>query len=234
VANKNYPFPWLICKWLTGSNPDKEDMIDEYRAATDLASFVQAMKQIPALGGPKCRRGQPLSTRDKEVQQSIPLLNELYDTNLLKELWVIASKAPHWEKDPIWIHGDLHAGNLLAKDRKLVGVVDWGLAGVGDPAYDMMVAWTLLSQQSREIFRSMVQPDDHTWTRSHGWALFLGIVVRAHSNSHTPRLFNRQPSDEQTLVGRGQGHCPPRVCRQLTTAENDCERVVADHAHHHF
>jgi len=176
MANKNYPFPWLICEWLEGSNPDQEGMIDEQKAATDLAFFVKAMQQVPTVEGPNCSRGQPLNTREKEVLQSIPLLKELYDTNLLKELWESASSAPHWKRDPVWIHGDLHAGNLLAMEKKIVGVVDWGLAGIGDPACDMIVAWTLLCQQSREIFRSLVQPDDHTWSRGRGWALFLGIV----------------------------------------------------------
>lgn len=176
TPDKNYPFPWLVCEWLDGTNPDKKNMIDEHIAATDLAGFVKAMQKIQPNGGPNCRRGKALSACDDEVKRSIPLLNELYSKKILNDLWISALKVPQWEKEPVWIHGDLHAGNLLVKNRKIIGVVDWGLAGIGDPACDMMVAWTLLSKKSREVFYSIAQPDEDTWNRGRGWALFLGIV----------------------------------------------------------
>lgn len=174
--DKDYPFHWLICEWLDGLNPNQEGMLDEHMAAKDLGAFVKAMQHINPVNGPSCRRGKPLNTCDEEVKKSIPLLKELYDEKLISELWEFTSNVPLWEHDPVWIHGDLHSGNLLAKEKKIVGVVDWGLAGVGDPACDMMVAWTLLGQEGRKIFRSIVQPDDDTWHRGRGWALFLGIV----------------------------------------------------------
>ena len=46
---------------------------------------------------------------------------------------------------PVWLHGDLHSGNLLAERGRLSAVIDFGLLAVGDPACDLMVAWTLLS-----------------------------------------------------------------------------------------
>ncbi len=190
MPDSGYPFPWLVCDFLEGSNPDKEGMIDENMAAADLGAFVKAMQKIQPVNGPKCRRGTPLSNRSKEVKQFIPLLNEIYDEELLRKLWDSASRAPIWSKDPVWIHGDLHAGNLLAKDKKIVGVVDFGLAGIGDPACDMMVAWALLSSKNREIFRSIVQPDDDTWHRGRGWALFLGIVGYPYYRDTNP-IFAR-------------------------------------------
>jgi aminoglycoside phosphotransferase (APT) family kinase protein len=176
VSDKNYPFTWLILEWLDGSSPDKENMVDEHKAAANLASFVKSMQKIKFDGAPNCRRGKPLSTCDDEVKRSIPLLNGFYKIELLKNLWELALKTPQWKKDPVWVHGDLHAGNLLAKDKKIIGVIDFGLAGIGDPACDMMIAWTFLNKKSRKIFHSIVQPDKDTWNRGRGWALFLGIV----------------------------------------------------------
>ena len=171
-----YQFPWLICQWLEGKNPSSENMLDHHQAAIDLGHFVSSMRKISAIDGPKCRRGQPLSTRDQETREAIVLLQDTYDTSLLTDLWESALAAPEWSGDPVWIHGDLHAGNLLAKDGRITAVVDFGLAGVGDPACDIMAAWTLLTAETREIFRSIVQPDAATWTRGRGWALHLGIV----------------------------------------------------------
>ena len=47
--------------------------------------------------------------------------------------------------DPVLIHGDYRMGNLLAKDSKLTGVLDWELAHFGDPhedlAFGCMAVW---------------------------------------------------------------------------------------------
>ena len=44
------------------------------------------------------------------------------------------------------------AGNLLVEDGRLAAVIDFGSSGVGDPACDVTIAWTLLSGKSREAF----------------------------------------------------------------------------------
>jgi aminoglycoside phosphotransferase (APT) family kinase protein len=51
------------------------------------------------------------------------------------------------------MHGDLHPANLLINDGELTAVIDFGLLGVGDPACDLMVAWTYLSADARRVFR---------------------------------------------------------------------------------
>ena len=45
----------------------------------------------------------------------------------------------------VWIHGDLHPGNLLVRDGRLSGVLDFGDVTAGDPATDLSVGWMLLS-----------------------------------------------------------------------------------------
>ncbi len=181
-----YPFPWLICRWLKGKNPDTENILDHHQAAIDLGNFVSAMQKINSTNGPKCSRGQPLSSRDQETRQSITLLSDIYDTKLLTHIWQSVVETPVWSGDPVWIHGDLHAGNLLAENGRVTAVVDFGTMGVGDPACDIMVAWTLLTRETREIFRSIVQPDDATWARGRGWALHLGIVGYPYYRTSNP------------------------------------------------
>jgi aminoglycoside phosphotransferase (APT) family kinase protein len=48
--------------------------------------------------------------------------------------------------------------------------------GVGDPACDVMIAWTFFSGTSREVFRAAVQVDDATWARGRGWALSWALI----------------------------------------------------------
>jgi aminoglycoside phosphotransferase (APT) family kinase protein len=53
--------------------------------------------------------------------------------------------------------------------------------GVGDPACDLMVAWTHLPAAARQVFRDALTPDDAAWSRGRGWALQLGLMAAAYA-----------------------------------------------------
>ena len=82
-----------------------------------------------------------------------------------------------WERDPVWFHGDVAAGNLLVRDGRLAAVLDFGTSGVGDPACDMVIAWTFLSGASRDRFRAERGVDAATWSRGRGWALWKALIT---------------------------------------------------------
>jgi aminoglycoside phosphotransferase (APT) family kinase protein len=63
--------------------------------------------------------------------------------------WEAALEAPQWPGPPVWIHGDLDARNLLVQEGRLSAVIDFGCLGIGDPAWDVMVAWKVLSAETR-------------------------------------------------------------------------------------
>jgi aminoglycoside phosphotransferase (APT) family kinase protein len=50
------------------------------------------------------------------------------------------------------------------------------LLGVGDPACDLIVAWSVLPAEVRGVFRSVVDVDDATWLRGRGWALSVALI----------------------------------------------------------
>ena len=54
---------------------------------------------------------------------------------------------------PRWFHGDLLAENLLVSEGRLAAVLDFGGLAVGDPTVDLIVAWEVLDDASREVFR---------------------------------------------------------------------------------
>ena len=72
------------------------------------------------------------------------------------------------------VHGDLHPANLLIRAGSLVGVIDFDQLGTGDPAHDLMVAWTFLPRSVRPAFRAACGADDATWARGRDWAERFG------------------------------------------------------------
>jgi aminoglycoside phosphotransferase (APT) family kinase protein len=63
---------------------------------------------------------------------------------------------------------------------RLAAVIDFGCAAAGDPACDLVMAWTFFSHESRDAFRSGLDFDDTTWTRARGWALWKALATLAH------------------------------------------------------
>jgi aminoglycoside phosphotransferase (APT) family kinase protein len=107
------------------------------------------------------------------------------DVGAVNELWEAALRAPEWEHSPVWIHGDLDARNLLVEHGRLSAVIDWGGLGVGDPACDLMVAWKVLSADTRDIFRAALSVDESTWARSRGWALSQALGALSYYTLET-------------------------------------------------
>jgi aminoglycoside phosphotransferase (APT) family kinase protein len=57
---------------------------------------------------------------------------------------------------------------------------------VGDPACDLVIAWTLLSGESREALHAALPADGATWKRSRGWALWKALITLAEHIKANP------------------------------------------------
>jgi aminoglycoside phosphotransferase (APT) family kinase protein len=110
------------------------------------------------------------------------------DVDAAEEAWEAALRAPEWSGPPIWFHGDLQSGNLLAQGGRIRAVIDFGCMGVGDPACDLIVAWNLFGAQARSRFRKALQADDATWERGRGWALSVGLIALPYYQTSNPAL----------------------------------------------
>lgn len=172
---ENYPFRWSVVRWLSGDIAAIGDVSEN--TPIRLAELVQALHGIDATGEPwTTYRGRlDLSTSDEKVRESIA---ELGGDPRLTALWEEAVDAPRWDQPGRWLHADLHQGNLLFTGGELTGVIDWGCAGAGDPAADLMTAWLFLDERGRKAFqRELGEFDDATWARARGWALHLAVIA---------------------------------------------------------
>jgi len=190
---QGYPWQWSVYQWLEGENATIESLADPRQAATRLAQFVAALQRIDPTGGPapgthNSFRGVPLARRDASTRAAIASLRNTLDAAALTAAWEAALQAPAWHGAAVWLHGDLNAGNLLAREGRLSAVIDFGCLGVGDPACDLMVAWTLLTAETRDEFRAGLDVDDATWARGRGWALSFGLIALPYYENSNPVL----------------------------------------------
>ncbi|MEZ4555859.1 MAG: aminoglycoside phosphotransferase family protein [Caldilineaceae bacterium] len=190
-STDDYPWTWSVCRWLPGVNATPDQIADSRQAAADLAGFIRALQAVDATGAPRSSRGVPLASRDAEVRAALAALDTLprmIDTTAAAAAWDATVRAPAWQAAPVWIHGDLHQGNLLAQDGRLSAVIDFGCLGLGDPAVDVMAAWLYLPRDVRAEFREMLHVDDATWTRAQGWALSMGLIALPYYHVTNPAL----------------------------------------------
>jgi aminoglycoside phosphotransferase (APT) family kinase protein len=178
---EDYPWNWSVYRWIDGVPSSIAAIDDLTDFAVRLAHFLVCLQRIDATGGPapgqhNFFRGGPLETYDAETRTAITAARDLIDAELATAVWG-SGLARTWQGPPVWVHGDVAAGNLLIRDGRLAAVIDFGSSGVGDPACDVTIAWTLLSGKSREMFRNALPLDEATWARGRGWALWKALIT---------------------------------------------------------
>ncbi len=183
--SEEYPFAWSVYGWLDGHPATPGTIGDVQKFAAALANFLTVLQQIDSTGGPapglhNWYRGGTLATYDALTQEALDTLEGRFRTDLAREIWQTALQS-QWNAPPVWFHGDIAHDNLLLNDGKLSAVIDFGTCGVGDPACDLAIAWTLFTGESRAGFRKRLSVDDETWARGRGWALWktLGACAGA-------------------------------------------------------
>jgi|SRR5579884_2246034 len=183
VPAEGYPWPWSVYRWLAGEPATTAPIADMPQFATALAEFLVALQRADASTGPlpgvhNFYRGGPLNVYDAETRRAIAALAGEIDATAATAVWD-AALATRWRGAPVWFHGDVAVGNLLLERGRLCAVIDFGTSGVGDPACDLAIAWTLFAGASREAFRAALPLDEATWARGRGWALWKALIVAA-------------------------------------------------------
>ncbi|MEL7432050.1 MAG: aminoglycoside phosphotransferase family protein [Chlamydiota bacterium] len=176
--SEQYPYPFSIYKWLEGRSADQETVDDRAleTIAVSLANFLQELQGITDIEGPcpgqhNWWRGDPVRVYDQEARTQIAHLSGKIDSRRALQLWERACSTQR-KKKPVWIHGDFAASNILIQNRKVSGIIDFGGMAMGDPACDLVIAWTYLKGNARELFIREMDLDKDTWLRAQAWALW--------------------------------------------------------------
>lgn len=201
----SYPFSWAIYRWIDGRPYSDELVDDERQAAEDLARFVVELRRIdPAAEAPRGGR-KPLRELDAVTRAAIESSRGVIDGDAATAAWERALEAPAWRGTPVWIHADLLRPNVLVRGGRIRAIIDFGGVGVGDPAADVIAAWSVFGHTGRRGFRAALDVDDGPWNRARGFALHQAAMIIPYYTETNPEF--------------------------VALAKRTVEEVLADHRH---
>jgi len=185
APSRLFPHPWSVRRWLPGETVEAASTLDQVALAKDVGGMLAALRALPteagvAAGRHSFYRGSHPSAYSDQVQTALERLD--IDAEACAAIWLTATTSV-WTSAPVWFHGDVAVGNLLVQRGRLSAVIDFGTCGVGDPACDLVLAWTHFRGEARTVFRAAAGLDDATWQRARGWALWKSLVVLSGQSS---------------------------------------------------
>lgn len=191
--DEGYPHPWMVLTWQPGETLLSRPPANALGSADALGGFVAALRDLPGDGGPIAgsanhNRGVPLATLDAITRKSIGDLARHYSVATLMAIWDEALAAPVWNGAPLWLHGDLSPANIVGTAGRVSAVIDFGLMARGDPAVDLLPAWSVFDGAARTAFLDRADVDAATIRRGRGWALYTGVVALAYYGDGHPTL----------------------------------------------
>lgn len=202
-----YPWPWSVIPWTPGSSGITTARADRRAWAAPLARALRALHRPAPSDRPVNRyRGGPLLLRDEAIRERLRILRAgaeftAIERDTAERAWDSALACPAWPEPDLWLHADLHPGNLLSRAHELVAIIDFGDLTGGDPAYDVAVAWLAFDPLARAEFRARYgERDPGLWTRARGWAAGVALLIAA-SDETDPRM-RRMAHETVAEIGR--------------------------------
>jgi aminoglycoside phosphotransferase (APT) family kinase protein len=181
-----FPWPWSVVPWFDGLPADLSPRAERGAWASELAAALGALHAPAPPDHPQNPvRGGPLASRDEAVRTRIAAVGG-ESAAVAARHWDAALGAPAWGGPALWIHGDLHPGNLVTDGARLAAVIDFGDVTAGDPAYDLAIAWLAFDRPGRDAFMRGTgdRHDAATWTRAAGWAASMALLLLSHGDEH--------------------------------------------------
>ena len=174
----DYPWRWSIVPWLDGCTADAAPPAGGQ--AIQFSEFLRTLHQPAPSSAPRNKfRGVPLQRKAKAVEERITRLRakgRALDAEVLG-IWQEALEAPT-ATETCWLHGDLHARNVLTCDGNIAGVIDWGDITSGDVATDLASVWSLFDDpQARAECLLHYKATPPEVARAKGWAVFFATVL---------------------------------------------------------
>ena len=174
-----YPWRWSILPWLAGMSADQAE--PHANQAKSFASFLRSLHVPAPCNAPlNPARGVPLQQRAASVEERMQRLEAKTSlmTPKIRNIWNQALSAP-MDVQATWLHGDLHARNVLVENGVISGIIDWGDITSGDMATDLAAIWMLFSdlKARQRVLTEYATISEATLQRAKGWAVLFGVML---------------------------------------------------------
>jgi aminoglycoside phosphotransferase (APT) family kinase protein len=181
-----YPWAWSISPWFDGQMAAALTGGQTDSIVVRLAEFLAVLHRPAPPDAPFNPYRRSLASRADAFLERLPRCEQQVDQESALAVWQASLAAPAWSGPSLWLHGDMHPGNLLVNSGRLTAVLDFGDMSAGDPAVDLSVAWMLWPESVRNVFRATVDrltgwADDAMWRRARGWAVHLSLAYLVNS-----------------------------------------------------
>ncbi|MDQ0645318.1 aminoglycoside phosphotransferase family protein [Microbacterium murale] len=182
-ATSEFPWPWSIVPWIPGTHALERPRARNAAWAPELANALRALhRTAPADAPHNPVRGIPLAQRDERLRELLALVPNALRLSI-DSAWSAGLAAPV-STERVWIHGDLHPGNIVIAGDRLSALIDFGDVTAGDPSYDLAIAWMAFDAKGRAAFRHATagRYDDATWVRARAWAASVAAILLVQSD----------------------------------------------------
>jgi aminoglycoside phosphotransferase (APT) family kinase protein len=197
---EGFPSPWAVFTWLDGENVPVGEVA--WDTADDLVELILALRALDATDAPPGLRRGTLLELDDWVRSCAAQLDPRYDAGRLLDAWDETLETPPWNGPPTWCHCDLDLRNVVFRNGRPSGVLDWGGAGAGDPASDSAVAWKILPSEARRAFWDAIGADEAEMTRARGWTLMqCAGALSYYTPENNPALYHEAERWLSELLG---------------------------------
>lgn len=182
-----YRWNWSISRWLPGV-PASETSPHPDQARL-FGNFLRALHGLAPQDAPlNEHRGCALENRRRSYDTR---LKQLRDADVdfapqVEEAWHRGLAAPV-SHTKCWLHGDLHARNVLVDDGRISAIIDWGDITSGDAATDLAGVWALFdSAEARRGALEAYGADPSQIARARAWAVSFGITLLVEGMAGDP------------------------------------------------
>lgn len=190
LPSARFGAPWLGTRLIRGQTADRFPA-EPFAATSTLAAFLRALHQ-PA--PPEAPINPARGIRAHQRRSTVDRLAERAPPGLL-DRWALWSRRPAPPGPPRWCHGDLHPRNLIVREGRLVGVIDWGDLTAGWPAVDLGAALLGLPPDHwRAFFTAYAEGaalPDETVAESLAWTTVFALLLYDVGLSSADPYFHR-------------------------------------------
>lgn len=175
-----FPWKWSIVAWQPGVELANASLKDQVTEARRLGDFMNALHvEAPADAPVNPWRGGSLADRRASFEDRLTMLPDEVDRELLRTGFEAGIQQ---SRPRTWLHGDIHARNIIIDRGQIAAIIDWGDVCAGDRATDLSIAFTFDDPNARSAFFEVTNATDADRARARGWAANFAAIYLTHAD----------------------------------------------------